>query len=450
MDKQWEQMTADEKQEAQFQKLLSPKDPEGNDVKFESPEAEAAYKANITRIKDAIQMKKKPDRVPVVIFPSMFPYYFAGITPREAMYDYDKCVAAFKKYMLEYQPDMHIGASAPGPGRFFELLDYKLYAWPGHGVADEHCYQCIEKEYMKPEEYDLLLMDPSFYFRNFYLPRVYGALQGFTMLPPFTGILEMYGVAFNFIPFGLPPVQETFKKLFEAGAEAMKWAGAMGACDAELRAKGFPNILGGYTKAPYDVIGDTLRGTRGIMMDMYRQPDKLLETLERLVPIMIAMGINSMKQTGNPLIFIPLHKGADGFLSDEQFKKFYWPTLKQVIVGLIEGGCIPFVALEGKWTTRLEVIQDIPKGKTLWMVDQSDMEKVKATLGRNACLAGNVPSSLLRLGTPQEIKDYCKKLIDTVGQDGGFILANGAFFDEAKPENVKAMVDFGKEYGVYK
>ncbi len=450
MDKQWEQMTADEKQEAQFQKLLSPKDPEGNDVKFESPEAEAAYKANITRIKDAIQMKKKPDRVPVVIFPSMFPYYFAGITPREAMYDYDKCVAAFKKYMLEYQPDMHIGASAPGPGRFFELLDYKLYAWPGHGVADEHCYQCIEKEYMKPEEYDLLLMDPSFYFRNFYLPRVYGALQGFTMLPPLTGILEMYGVAFNFIPFGLPPVQETFKKLFEAGAEAMKWAGAMGACDAELRAKGFPNILGGYTKAPYDVIGDTLRGTRGIMMDMYRQPDKLLETLERLVPIMIAMGINSMKQTGNPLIFIPLHKGADGFLSDEQFKKFYWPTLKQVIVGLIEGGCIPFVALEGKWTTRLEVIQDIPKGKTLWMVDQSDMEKVKATLGRNACLAGNVPSSLLRLGTPQEIKDYCKKLIDTVGQDGGFILANGAFFDEAKPENVKAMVDFGKEYGVYK
>jgi len=448
MEKKWEDMTAAEKQEAQFQKLLSPKDPEGNDVKFQSPEAEANYKANITRIKDAIQMKKTPDRIPVVIFPSMFPYYFAGITPKDAMYDYDLCVSAFKKFILEFKPDMHIGASAPGPGRFFELVDYKLYAWPGHGVAPEHSYQCIEKEYMKADEYDLLLMDPSFYFINFYLPRVYGALEGFKMLPAFTGILEMYGVAFNFIPFGLPPVQETYKKLFEAGAEALKWAGAMAASDAELRSLGFPNILGGYCKAPFDVIGDTLRGTVGIMVDMYRQPDKLLKALEQQVPIMISMGINSMKQTGNPLIFIPLHKGADGFLSDEQFKKFYWPTLKQVIEGLVEGGCIPFPALEGRWNSRLEIMKDIPEGKTLWLVDQSDMVKVRKTIGEKACIAGNVPSSLLQLGTPEEVKDYCKKLIDAVGRDGGFMLSNGAFFDEVKPENVKAMVDFGKEYGV--
>jgi len=208
--------------------------------------------------------------------------------------------------------------------------------------------------------------------------------------------------------------------------------------------------LGGYSKAPFDVIGDTLRGTRGIMLDMYRQPDKLIKALEQQVPIMIAMGIASMQQTGNPLIFMPLHKGADGFLSDEQFKKFYWPYLKQVIEGLIEGGCIPFPALEGRWNSRLEIMKDIPEGKTLWMIDQSDMVKARKTIGEKACLAGNVPSSLLQLGTPEEVKDYCKKLIDAVGRDGGFMLSNGAFFDEAKPENVKAMVDIGKEYGIYK
>jgi uroporphyrinogen-III decarboxylase len=186
------------------------------------------------------------------------------------------------------------------------------------------------------------------------------------------------------------------------------------------------------------------------MMDMYRQPDKLLKAMEALVPIMIGMGIGAMQQTGNPLIFIPLHKGADGFMSDEQFKKFYWPTLKTVIRGLIEGGCIPFPALEGHWGSRLKVIQDIPKGKTVWMVDQSDMVKVKETLGKNACLLGNVSSSMLKLATPDEVKGYCKKLIDTAGKGGGFIMGNGAFFDEAKPENVKAMVDFTKEYSVYK
>jgi hypothetical protein len=449
MEKTWEEMSADEKQEAQFQKLLTPKDPEGNDLKFQSPEAEATYKANITRIKDAIQLKK-PDRVPVCILPSMFPVYYSGMTPQEVMYDYDKCYTAWKKFVLDFEPDWHMGCAAPGPGKFYEILDYKLYAWPGHGVSAEHGYQAIEGEYMTADEYDLLITDPSFFFRNFYLPRVFGALEGFTMLPPLTGILEIYGVAFNFIPFGLPPVQGTFKALFEAGAEALKWAGTVGSFDGEMATLGFPNILGGFTKAPFDTIGDTLRGTKGIMMDMFRQPDKLLQAMEALVPIMIGMGIGAMQQTGNPVIFIPLHKGADGFMSDEQFKTFYWPTLRKVIVGLIEGGCIPFPAAEGGYNSRLEVISDLPKGKTFWMFDQMDMAKAKDIVGDTLCLLGNMPSAMLELGTPQDVKDYAKKLIDTAGKGGGFIMSNGAFFDNAKPENVKAMVDFTKEYGVYK
>jgi hypothetical protein len=449
MEKKWEEMSPDEKQEAQFQKLLAPKDPEGNDLKFQSPEAEAAFKASIKRFKDAIQLKE-PDRVPVTVFPGWFPVLYSGMTPQEVMYDYEKCAAAFKKFVLDFEPDMHWGGVMPGPGKFFEILDYKLYAWPGHGVKPDSSYQCLEGEYMQPHEYDLLITDPSFFFRNFYLPRVFGALEGFTMLPPLTGILEIYGVAFNFIPYGLPPVQNTFKALFEAGGEALKWATVMGGADGELATLGFPNILGGFTKAPFDTMGDTLRGTKGIITDMYRQPDKLLQALDAITPIMIGMGLGAAQQTGNPVIFMPLHKGADGFMSEEQFKKFYWPTLRKVIVGLIHGGCIPFVAAEGGYNTRLEVIKDLPKGKTLWMFDKTDMVKAKEIVGDTLCLWGNMPSSMLQLGTPQEVRDYAKKLIDTAGKGGGFIMANGAFFDHAKPENVKAMVEFTKEYGVYK
>ncbi len=269
------------------------------------------------------------------------------------------------------------------------------------------------------------------------------------MLPFFPGILEMYGVAFNFIPFALPPVQSTFQALFEAGAEALKWAVAVGGADLQLAARGYPNLLGGFTKAPFDVIGDTLRGTRGIMVDIYRRPDKLLKAMEVLTPLMIKMGVSAAQATGKPLIFIPLHKGADGFLSDEQFRKFYWPTLKEVILGLIEGGCVPLPAAEGGYSSRLHVVQDLPKGKTVWMIDLTDMADAKKTLGKNACLLGNVPSSLLNLGTPQDVRDYVKRLVEVAGKDGGLIVSNGAFFDEAKPENVKAMIDAAREYGKY-
>ena len=107
-------------------------------------------------------------------------------------------------------------------------------------------------------------------------------------------------------------------------------------------------------------------------------------------------------------------------------------------------------AAEGGYSSRLEVVKDLPKGKTLWMIDLTDMADAKVTLGKKACLLGNVPSALLNLGTPQQMEDYVKKVIDDAGTDGGLIVCNGAFFDHAKPENVKAMVDTTKEYGVYK
>lgn len=442
------ELTLEEKQNAAFEKTLTLTDPEGNVVPFQSPEAEARYQQSVNRIKTALQLKKA-DRIPVTIFANMFPYKYGGITIEEAMYDYEKCGAAFRKFIMDFDPDIHFGAAGPGPGKFYEILDYKLYNWPGHGVDPNSCYQCVEKEYMKAEDYDLLIADPSFYFRNFYLPQVFGALQPWSMLPPLTGILEMYGVAFNFIPFGLPPVQEAYQKLFEAGAEALKWAGAIGGLEGELATLGYPNILGGFTKAPFDVLGDTLRGTRGIIKDMFSRPEKLIQAMEALVPIMIGMGIGASQQTGNPLIFIPLHKGADGFMSDEQFKTFYWPTLKAVMEGLIAAGCVPLPAAEGGYNSRLEVIRDLPEAATIWMFDQTDLLKAKEVVGDRLCILGNVPSTMLAVGTEDDVKAYCKKLIDNVGKDGGFILANGAFFDEAKPENVKAMVDFTKEYGAY-
>jgi|YelNatPaOPRAMG01_1025707.scaffolds.fasta_scaffold24298_3 hypothetical protein len=452
MEKKWEEMTPEERQEVLIQRWLSPKDPQGENLKFKTPEAEAEYKARVQRLVDAIQLKKVPDRVPVLPLPNMFPVYYYGITVQEAMYDYEKCFAAFKKFVLDFQPDATMGCMGPGPGRFYDLVDYKVYRWPGHGVGPNQCYQAVEDEYMKADEYDALVTDPTYYFLTVYFPRAFGSLKGLSLLSPPTYVLEFYPTfsAVHFIPFALPPVQEALKVMAEAGAEVLKWIQGVVGWNLEIMASGFPLLAGGGCKAPFDTIGDTLRGTKGIIIDMYRQPEKVLKAVEALVPIMIKMGSEAAKQNGVPLVFMPLHKGADGFMSDQQFKTFYWPTLKKVILGLIEEGCIPFLVAEGGFNSRLEVIKDLPKGKVVWMFDQTDMAQAKKTLGDSACIAGNVPTDLLAVGTPEQVKEYVKKLIDTCADGGGFILTNGAFFDEAKPENVKAMVEFVKEYGVYR
>ncbi len=448
MEKKWEEMSSDEKQEALFQRWLSPKDPGGNDLKFQSPQAEKAYKERVTRLIDAIQLKKLPDRVPVFTIHGFFPAFYAGFTPQDVMYDYDKLNMAFKKYVLDFAPDGHIGSVAPGPGKLFEILDYKLYKWPGHGVSPSVSYQCQEGEYMMADEYDAFIDDPSNFYSNIYLPRIFGALEHFHT-PSLSNVLEMYGAGFNFIPFGLPPVQAAYKALFEAGAEALKWVEFVVAHNIEMAAAGFPAFWDGPAKPPFDMIGDTLRGTKGIMLDMYRQPDKLLQALEAMTPLTIRMGVSGVKASGVPVVPIVMHKGADGFLSDEQYKKFYWSTFRKLLMGLIDEGIVPFCFAEGGYNSRLKIIRDLPKGKVIWWLDRTDMATAKEILGDVACIGGNIPPDLLAVGTPQQVKDYAKKLIDTAGKGGGFIMGNGTVIDNAKPENVKAMVDFTKEYGVY-
>ncbi|GAH08382.1 unnamed protein product [marine sediment metagenome] len=84
------------------------------------------------------------------------------------------------------------------------------------------------------------------------------------------------------------------------------------------------------------------------------------------------------------------------------------------------------------------------------MFDQTDMAKAKKALDGIACVAGNMPMDLLTVGTTQDAIAHTKRLIAICGKDGGYIMANGAFFDKVRWENLKAIVDTVKEYGVYK
>jgi hypothetical protein len=419
--------------------------PQGID--FISPEAEQAYRERATRIKDAIQLKV-PDRVPVIPSVGFFPAHYAGITTQEAMYDYEKACQAYEKYTFDFAPDAHRGPY--GLGQVYDIIDYKLFLWPGHGVGVNMPFQYVEAEYMKADEYDALIQDPSDFWMRVYLSRIIGVLEPFSKLSPFHRVIEMGDVSSFVSQYGRPEIRAAFDALFQAGEQAMKWREALTTSDKKVMAAGFPILRGGHCKAPFDVLGDTLRGTRGIMLDMYRQQEKLIEAVERITPLMIKLGVSSARSAATPLVLIPLHKGADGFMSDEQYKTFYWPTLRRLILGLVDQGLVPLLFAEGSYNTRLEIIRDLSKGKVVWRFDRTDMARAKEILGDRACIYGNVSTAILSTGTTDDVKAYCKQLIDVAGKGGGFILSTGASIDTAKPENVRAMIEFTKECSIYR
>jgi uroporphyrinogen-III decarboxylase len=184
-------------------------------------------------------------------------------------------------------------------------------------------------------------------------------------------------------------------------------------------------------------------------MDMHRQPEKLLEAIDVIADLTIDSLVSRANATRSATVGFPLHKGADGFMSARQFETFYWPSLRKICLALIEEGIVPSLFAEGSYMTRLEAVNEFPKGAVAWRFDRTDMATAKKILGDKCCISGNVPASLLSIGTAAEVKEYCRNLIEICAPGGGYILSAGSSVDHAPPENLRAMMEAAKEYGVY-
>jgi uroporphyrinogen-III decarboxylase len=442
----WTTLTPRQKRERRFQWFLNP---EG--VKFADANAEKAYRQRVQRLIDVYEVRQ-PDRVPVSVPVGHLPAHYAGLDYRTAMYEPDKAVAAWAKFNLESGLDTFVSPAAIPSGRAFEAIDYRLYIWPGRGLpADADGFQYVEGEYMTVDEYDALIRDPSDFWMRVYLPRVIGVMEPFRHLQPFTNVVEIVNITGFLMPFTRPDVRASLEHLIAAGKELEKWSDTMAKYSRRGAELGFPAPRGGFAKAPFDTIGDTLRGTKGVFMDMYRCPGKLHRAMDVMADLTIESVISSVNASKGLIATFPLHKGADGWMSDKQFDTFYWPSLRKIILALINEGILVSLFAEGGYDTRIEKCNEFPKGSVVWLFDKSDMAHAKKVLGSNCCISGNVPASLLHTGTPAEVRQCCRELIETCGKGGGYILAAGnASAERAKLENLRAMQEAATEFGTYR
>jgi len=441
--KKWEEMTWQEKREERFKRWLNPPD-----VKFVSPEAEKLYKERVNRFIKAIKLEEA-DRVPVMLPAGNSPAYHAGINFRTVMYDYPKAKQAWIKYMDDFgDMDTFNGPILVPSGKISEALDSKINLLPGLGLAeDSSMNQIVEGEYMMADEYDTLMMDPTDYNLRVMMPRTTGLFKSFRKLPPLRALWSEMWVAI----LADPDIRKTFQTLMDLADEHHKHQAAMMEIRQLVLSRGYPSLFGGgiMAGAPFDNFGDMMRGTRGIFMDMYRQPEKLHEAMEYWLKMM-TIEIKNFPMTASPVCIMPLHKGDDTFMSDKQFEEFYWPTLRGLLVAMIDEGLVPMPFAEGKYTKRLKQIADTPRSGVMWWFDQTDMAEAKRILGDVCCFVGNVPTSLIMTGTVKQVKENCRKLIEDCAPGGGYILGGGADIDKGPIENLIAMMDVAKEYGVYK
>ena len=408
---------------------------------------EELYKERENRIMDAVQLKI-PDRIPILVALTYFPAIYTGTPKKAAWYDHDRWFEATMKTFLDYQPDGIWSIQGFSPGVVMELLEPKSQRWPGWGLEDDNEHQAIEVAGMTGDEYDLYFKDRGdFTFRTMF-GRMVGAAEPFKKLPPLSSLSSPFAGMQFAEAMADPEVAAAIEKFQKAGRLLKEMRPKMKNFYAEAEKLGFPCNTGPGGGVPFDGVSDYLRGMQGAMTDMYRNPDNLMRVLEERLQNILTMLDSLPKFTKPTRAFMALHRGSDGFMSLKQFEKFYWPHFKAILLKMIEKGITPFPFLEGTWDQRLEYFLELPKGSMVAHFAYTDMKKAKDILRGHMCIMGDIPSSLLNAGTPQQVEEYTRDLMEYCGKDGGLIVSNNTV-NQGKPECIRAMIDTVKKYGVY-
>jgi hypothetical protein len=401
------------------------------------------------RLEDALSLGQ-PDRIPLHMPASYLLSEYGGITHREQQDNWEKAQELLEKFALEFQPDTVIGLfNQPRPSW---ALGDRMTKWPGHGLPDTGSFQFDEHEFMKAEDYEAFINDPSDWAIRTYLPRAFEKLEGLQYLPPF-GMWAFGHYHLGNLPmYAAPPVQAALEALGEAIQFGLDDAARMQESIGRMVALGFPPtfLAGALIEAPFDFMSDTLRGMRGIMLDILRRPEQLLAAQEKVLKFQLEFAINFSAATGLNTAFIPLHRGSDGFMSLPQFERFYWPQLKEMMLTLVDHGIRPICFYEGVWDQRLEYLADLPRGKTAGWFQRSDIFKVKEVVGDTMCIIGGMRNSMLQASTPEEVRAETKKVCEIVGEGGGFIMGTGVGeMEGCDLELVRVWADATREFGVY-
>jgi uroporphyrinogen-III decarboxylase len=393
---------------------------------------EKLYQQRLKRYVTAMR-NDKPDMIPIRPFAAEFTARYAGFSCQQVTHDYELAFEAARKTAADFDWDAVVGNMVYVWSGLTEAVGLKYYAAPGIHIPPDIGFQYLEpaeeNAFMRPDEYDALIEDPTGYLFNVWLPRVSGDVAA----------------------AGQPASFRNNMSFLKGGMAMFKYFSSFGTQNELLRTEcGTVSAISGILKAPMDILADKLRGYLGLLTDLRERPDKVLAACEALMPHLTHVALSGADPEKNVPVGLWMHRGCVPFVSMDHFRNIYWPTLKPIVEQIWENGHQVLFYAEGNWDAHLASFAELEAGSIVYHVDKGDIFKVHEAIGEKFCISGGLENHLLGFGTPDEVMDRCRKIIDGAARDGGYIMdASAIIQNDAKTENVKAMTDFTREYGTY-
>jgi len=394
---------------------------------------EELYAARLRRYVTAMR-KGVPDRVPLRPLAAEITAKYAGFTCQEVTHDYRKAFEAVIRCCADFDWDAAVPNMVYVWTGLTQAIGLRYYGVPGIDVGAEFGFQyrepAEEDAFMRRAEYPELIADPTRFLYEKWLPRVTGEVSP-------AGAATSYRNNLSFVKGGMAML----RYFTDFGPQVERMRTECGTVSA----------ICGMLKAPLDILADKLRGYIGLVFDLKEIPETVLQACQALMPHLAHLALTGADPQRNVPVPIWMHRGCTPFISRRHFTEIYWPTLRPIVEALWGQGSQVLFYAEGKWDAHLEAFAELPAGSIVYHIDRGDPELTHRILGRKFCLSGGVPNTLLAFGKPDEVKAYCKRLIETIGAEGGYLMdASAIIQNDASLENLKAMTDATREYGVYR
>ena len=393
---------------------------------------EQLYQERLARYITAMR-NEKPDRIPIRPFVAEFTARYAGFTCQEVVHDYQKAFEAAIITAKDFQWDAIVPNMVYVWTGLAQAAGLRYYGIPGIGIPHTSGFNYIEpaegEAFMREDEYDELIKDPTGFLYNVWLPRVSTEIGNTPDKTPF----------------------RSSTALVKSSMAMLSYFYAFGPQVGRMRTEcGTVSAISGIFKAPFDIIADKLRGYVGLTMDMATQPDKVLKACEALMPHLVNVGLTTADANKQVPIGFWMHRGCVPFISPRTFDSHYWTTLKPCIEEFWKHGHQTLFYAEGKWKHHFNAFRELPDRSILFHCDQDDIFEAHRRLHDKFALSGGIPNVLLSYGKPEEVREFCLRVIKEVAKDGGYIMDAGAIMqNDTSVENMKIMTEVCREHGAY-
>ncbi len=370
---------------------------------------EKRYHERLERIEKAINLEPV-DRIPVIYAGIATVPRQMGITIADFLSDQKRAMDLTVQYMDQLNgldgansiPSIAINVS-------LTLLWSNRILMPGRELPDDTIWQVEEKEVMSIEDYDIIINEGFQAFQDQHLPKV----------------------------IDMAEFQSAIQKMPEI----------MGIILNAYRDNGYVPMTGGVSTIPFEILCGG-RSMTQFYMDLYRRPDKVKAAMDAMISDQIEMACDIVETTGINRIWVGGWRSASQLIAPNLWDEFVFPYLKQLLWALAEKDIVSILHFDQDWTRDLKRLLEFPPKKCVLNIDgMTDIRQAKEVLGNHMAIMGDIPSALLKTGTPEAVYSYTRELIRDIGPTG-FLLAPGCEAPiDAKHENMEAYVAAGRDFG---